>query len=74
MGGKKVYGAYSDEYTVATKPDTPVVTASSEKTGRVILNWDTVNGAAGYQIWMSENEKSDYTIVKSITDIIIVAF
>lgn len=68
INGKKVYGAYSDEYTVVTKPDTPVVTGSSEKAGRATLKWEAVNGAAGYQIWMSESDTGDYTIVKSITD------
>ena len=66
--GTKVFGAYSDEFTVATMPETPEVTGTSSKEGRAVLTWDAVNGAAGYQVWMSETEDGEYTIVKSITD------
>ena len=66
--GRKVFGSYSDEITVAVMPDTPKITGSSPKTTRAQLSWDAVNGAAGYQIWMSESPDSDFKIVKSITD------
>ena len=65
---KKVFGAYSDEYTVAVMPETPVVTGASNKETRATLTWDALNGAAGYQIWMSETADGEYSIVKSITD------
>lgn len=68
VDGKKIFGAYSDEFSRAVKPETPEVTVTSSKEGRAVVEWDTVSGAAGYQIWMSESENGTYTIVKSITD------
>ena len=66
--GSKVFGAYSDEYTVAVKPDTPEVSVTSPKSGRALVEWTSVSGAAGYQIWMSDSEEGTYSIVKSVTD------
>lgn len=66
--GRKIYGAYSDEITVAVMPETPVVTVTSPKEGRAKLSWEGVNGAAGYQIWMSTDVDSGFAIAKSITD------
>ena len=66
--GRKVFGAYSDEYAVAVMPETPVVTGTSPTATRAQLTWDALNGAAGYQIWMAEAEDGEYKIVKSITD------
>ncbi|MBQ7345659.1 MAG: fibronectin type III domain-containing protein [Oscillospiraceae bacterium] len=65
--GRKIFGAYSDEITVAVMPETPVVSGSCPKAGRAKLTWDAVDGAAGYQIWMATSEDGDYQIVKSIT-------
>ncbi|MGN0203131.1 MAG: transglutaminase domain-containing protein, partial [Coprococcus sp.] len=47
--GTKVFGAYSDEIKVAVAPEAPVLSVSSDKSGRASLKWNTVNGAAGYQ-------------------------
>ena len=66
--GVKVYGAYSDAYTVAVKPEAPELTVSSPNDERAALEWNAVNGAAGYQIWMAESEDGEYKIVKSVTD------
>ena len=66
--GKKVFGAYSDEYSVAVMPEVTEMTLSSVKAGRAQIEWTAVNGAAGYQIWMADAEDGEYKIVKSITD------
>ena len=66
--GTKVFGAYSDEVTVAVMPETPVVSVKSSNAGKATISWDPVNGAAGYQIWMAGSEDGTYDIVKSITD------
>ena len=66
--GKKVFGAYSDEIKVAVMPKTPTLKVSSSKAERADLTWNTVNGAAGYQVWMSTSKDSGYSIIKSITD------
>ena len=67
-GGKKVFGAYSDEIKVAVMPETPELSGVSNKAQRVTLTWNTVKGASGYQVWMSESQDGKYSIVKSITD------
>ena len=66
--GRKIYGAYSDEFTVAVMPETPDVTVTSPKAERAKLVWDPVNGAAGYQIWMSDPQSGGFRIAKSIYD------
>ena len=65
--GRKVFGAYSDEISVAVMPEAPVVTGTSPKATRAQIAWEAVNGAAGYQIWMAEGN-GEYKIVKSVTD------
>ena len=67
-GGKKVFGAYSDAYSIAVKPEAPVVAATAPKAECAKITWEAVNGAAGYQIWMAESENGQYKIVKSVTD------
>ena len=66
--GRKVFGAYSEEITVAVMPETPVVKGLSPKATRAELHWDALNGAAGYQVWMAESADGEYKIIKSITD------
>ena len=66
--GKKVFGAYSNEVTVAVMPETPKLSGSSNKEGRAVLTWNKVTGAAGYQVWMSTSKDGNYSIKKSITD------
>lgn len=68
--GKKVFGAFSDEYTVAVMPETPVITVTAgNKAGRANIAWEAVDGAAGYQIYMTEEGTEFGTApVKSITD------
>ena len=66
--GKKVFGAYSDVYSIAVKPEAPTVTVTSPKATRAQITWNEINGAAGYQVWMAESENGEYKIVKSVTD------
>ena len=66
--GKKVFGAYSQEYSVAAKPETPAVTVTTPKATRAQVSWNGVNGASGYQIWMATSAGGEYKIVKSVTD------
>ncbi|MBR2422010.1 MAG: fibronectin type III domain-containing protein [Oscillospiraceae bacterium] len=64
--GRKVFGAYSDEVTVAVMPEAPVAVGASVKAGSAKLSWEEVNGAAGYQIWMLND--GQWSIIKSATD------
>lgn len=38
------------------------------KAGIANLSWNKANGAAGYQIWMSEAKDGTYKVAKSVTD------
>lgn len=64
--GRKIFGAYSDEYTVSTKPEAPTLTLTA-LSGKAQLNWQSVEGAAGYHIWMSTQPDSGFTITKTLT-------
>lgn len=67
--GRKVFGAYSDTFTVAVMPETPVITVTSPKATRAQVTWDEINGAAGYQVWiMDPTTNTGWVIVKSVTD------
>ena len=66
--GRKVFGAYSEDITVAVKPNAPTLSVTCPKSGRAKLEWNAVNGAAGYQIWMSTSPNGGFQIVKSITN------
>ena len=67
--GRKVFGAYSDEYTVAVMPESPAgIVLTKTGTGSLKMSWEAVNGAAGYQIWMAEGADGSYKIIKSVTD------
>lgn len=67
--GKKVFGAYSDEYQVAVMPEACTLRVQKgAKPGLANLSWTTSAGAAGYQIWMAQGEGEPYKIVKSVTD------
>lgn len=68
LDGNKVFGVYSDEYTVPVMPLVPNLSVKSLTSGRISLTWNSVNGAAGYQIWRADSEFGTYSIVKSITD------
>ena len=63
--GRRIFGAYSDEFTVTTMPDATVITGSSPKATRAQISWDAVNGAAGYQVWMADANGA-YKIAKSV--------
>lgn len=65
--GTKVFGAYSDEFTVAVMPESTKISVNSSRAGRADVSWDAVSGAAGYQIWM-QGSGGEYKLVKSIED------
>ncbi len=67
VDGSKVFGAYSDVYTVAVMPEAPTLAAASSSSGIAKLSWNVVSGAAGYQIWRADSANGTYTLVKSIT-------
>ena len=66
--GKKVYGAYSDEFTVAVLPEAPVITVTSPKAGRATIQWNEIYGANKYQVWMCDPADGEWVVIKSITD------
>ena len=67
--GRKVFGAYSDAFTVAVMPQAPVITVTSPKATRAQVEWKAIDGAAGYQVWMQDTRSSaGWAIVKSVTD------
>ena len=68
VNGEKVFGVYSDEISVTVMPEKPILTVSSPKDGRVLLDWNAVNGAEGYQIWRAESGTGNYAIAKTMKE------
>ena len=68
VNGEKVFGVYSDEISVTVMPEKPILTVSSPKDGRVLLDWNAVNGAEGYQIWRAESGTGNYAIAKTVKE------
>ena len=67
--GTKVFGTYSDEFTVAVMPEAPAsISAESVNPGSAYIQWSSVDGAAGYQLWMSTSSDGEYEIAKVISD------
>ena len=66
--GRKIYGAYSDVYSVAVQPDVPTVTVTASRAGSAQISWQAVNGATGYQIWMADAATGEFKIVKSVVE------
>jgi C1A family cysteine protease/uncharacterized protein YjdB len=65
VNGKKVYGAYSSVLTTATKTAKPTLNVKALRKS-VKLTWNKVNGASGYEIYMSKSKSSGYSLVKTI--------
>ena len=72
--GNVVYGAYSDDISVAVMLEKPLLAVSSPREGRALLAWNAVNGAQGYQIWRSESEDGGYSIVKVVRQSDVVSY
>lgn len=68
LNGKKVFGAFSDEVSVAVLPQKTTIILTSTKRSSVSITWNYVSGAAGYQIWRADNLNGEFSIVKSITN------
>ena len=66
-----VKGSYSSVKAVTPKLKTPTGLAISKKTyNNVLLKWDKVNGAKGYQIWRSIKKNGTYTKVGTTTKLV----
>lgn len=65
--GRRIWGTFSDEVTVAAKPENPSLSGASPKAGRVKLTWDIPAGADGYQIWMDTSADGAFSVSKNIT-------
>ncbi len=69
VNDRKVFGAYSTVCSASTMPNKPALYAGSYTEGYATLTWDTVPGAAGYQVWRIESDNpEEFKLIKSITD------
>jgi uncharacterized protein YjdB len=66
INGKKVYSAYSSILQTSTKTSTPSLSLSAlSKSAKI--NWEQVDGATGYEVYMSTSKSSGYSLVKTIS-------
>lgn len=63
---KTTYGSYSSVLKTATKTSTPTLTGTSQSK-KAKLSWEKVEGATGYEIYMSTKKSSGYSRIKTIT-------
>ena len=52
-----VWGEYV-ECTTSTKPATPTVKTTAPSKGKITVNWNSVNGAEGYQVYYKKGNGS----------------
>ena len=64
--GKKVYGPYSQDILLAVLPETPEINGSNATPQQVKLHWDQIDGADGYQIWMTDALENPVKITKTV--------
>ncbi|WP_099467088.1 lectin like domain-containing protein [Konateibacter massiliensis] len=64
-GSKYTYGTYSSVLTTATKPKTTTLTGTAQSK-KAKLSWTKVDGASGYEIYMSTKKSSGYTLKKTV--------
>lgn len=62
----KKYSSFSKPVTVCTKPFVPNnFKCVSSENGNITLNWDSIENALGYRIYIFDNEKNDFVYYKS---------
>ena len=59
---------YSVEKTVFVKCAKPVLTATNDETGKPVLAWEAIDGAAEYEIQMATSSKGKYKQLAIVTD------
>lgn len=62
---KTTYGSYSAVLKTATKTSNPTLTGTSQSK-KAKLSWGKVEGATGYEIYMSTKKSSGYSLIKTI--------
>ena len=64
-----VYGGASDKITQQTPLATPVLSSVAQKSyNTIVLKWEAVDGAIGYQVYRSSADKNEFTCIAEIND------
>lgn len=63
---KATYGSYSSVLKTATKTLTPTLTGTPQSK-KAKLSWEKVEGATGYEVYMSTKKSSGYSKIKTIS-------
>lgn len=63
INGQKYYGDWSDKAYLFTQPMVKKATVTG---GKLKLTWEKTNGVTGYDIYISNKEKTGYKKVKSV--------
>lgn len=62
---KNTYGSYSSILKTGTKTVSPSLSGTPQSK-KAKLNWEKVDGASGYEIYMSTKKKSGFSLIKTI--------
>lgn len=65
----KVYGTWTTAVLGKTLPGTPVITLSSPSYTSIQVDWASVSGVTGYEIWRSTGTSTTYTLIKTQTTV-----
>lgn len=64
--GKTTYGSYSNVLKTSTKTKAPTLKATAQSK-KAKLTWYKIDGATGYEIYMSTKKNSGYSLIKTIS-------
>lgn len=67
VGDSKVYGLISTAITAKTMPSTVQLVATNVAYNTNTLTWPSIEGASGYEIYVSTGTSTYYTLLKSLT-------
>ncbi len=64
---KKYYEGKQAELSATTQPSKTKINKLTTKNKKVIIKWNKVSNATGYEIYMSKNKNKGYSKIKNIT-------
>ena len=67
VGGKTIFGSYSDIVSKKAELDKPKVTLKAKSKSAIDLSWKKVSGATKYQIYRSTSAKGTYKRIATVS-------
>lgn len=69
IGGKRIYGKYSDVLSAMTTPDTPMeFSINTTSSTSISLSWKASSRVNGYRIMRTDKDSDEWKVIADITD------